>query len=72
MAEQAFDIPEDLTLVSGVVVAQCIDEDGELRVIVQQMGDIHVYQAIGLLAGALDVARDQFRENFGPSEGFGS
>lgn len=59
-----FEIDDDLTPVAGVAVVQCLSDEGGTAIEVVQYGSLHVYQAMGLLLGALDLSRDQFREDF--------
>ncbi|PLS84240.1 MAG: hypothetical protein CYG60_18950 [Actinobacteria bacterium] len=61
-------MPEGFTPLQGVAVVQTMDEEGQLRVQILQYGNIPCEQAMGLLVGALDVVRGQFRRSFGELE----
>ena len=65
MAKGELEFGDGLTPVQGVAVMQCIDEEGQLRVQIVQYGDVHTYQAVGLLTGALDVVRGQLKGSLG-------
>lgn len=63
MAKVVFEVDDDLTAVSGIAVIHCIDEDGDTAIQTVQFGSLHVYQAMGLLTGALETSKDQWRED---------
>lgn len=68
MAKGEFDFGDGLTPLQGVAVMQCMDEEGRLRIKVVPYGDVHLYQTVGFLTGALDVVRGQLKESFGSAE----
>ncbi len=68
MPKAEFDMPDGFTALQGVAVVQTMNEDGQLRVQILQYGDIPCEQAMGLLVGALDIVRGQFRRSFGELE----
>lgn len=53
-----FDVPDGMTVLSGVAVLHCADEEGRPHIIPSDVGDIRAVEAIGLLTVALDEARE--------------
>jgi hypothetical protein len=75
VAKVEFEIDDGLVPIEGVAVIACLpknpeeyaDEDAT-PIVVPGWGEPKKHTVLGLLLGALDMARDQFREDWNPTE----
>ena len=58
------DIPEGWVPLEVVSVVKCLDDDGEPALCIRQSGGLSLWEAVGMLTTANDMARESMKGDF--------
>lgn len=58
------ELPETYTPLDAMVVLKCLDEEGDVVLVTRSSDDLKIWDRVGMLTVALDLARTECRESF--------
>lgn len=61
-------IPTGWTVLEAVAAVKCLDEDGEVALLLRSTDGLRVWDRVGLLTVALDTAREDAKASFVPAD----
>ena len=61
-------LPDNYTPVEAVAIVKCLDERGEVTVIYRRTDGLYVWDTVGMMTVALEVAKSYAVGGFGPQD----